>query len=651
MRGLETVIDSCSDWLSDYPKIATGLSVVGGAVFAETFFAVTDSVLGTNTSQNSMLKTMFFASCGGFLAYYKFNGDYILKQIGVNYRNVKKKFKKKKLKIKQDRNLAEKSIDWIVEHSIISSAILTTGTAIISETTGDFQMDAKSLVYRNGVFILAGFFLTRYMVQNFGALAHSSSFSSNWNYLKFNFSKKFGDKEKLLETHKKVLENEQYNALTYEYADLAFEFEKNDLAFEILMSSHERIGLEDFFHSGKGIAILNFKNKVVKYYNKIKKKDAFSDYMALALNFMKIDEKEAAYKVMSKFSEKNAAKEGFALNSKLTEAYFLGKFGDDERFVKVFQRILAMSEGSLEKVGDYKLHSITSNNFSDHTFRIRKEKNVSSLKGEREFNSRLKTNFDAVNDEEKFKIINSPIIVPYNGLVHGVILYESGKTAYVYLNEKLDLDAMKDLARFTARMHGSCPLEDSMPSTYYKNQIRERNKEVEPENSSAWSMILDNLLVITSGYRCLPRVVNTDSHLFNFIISPERYTKIDNELHEPTLAVYEFSKLIEQGGLIPLNEEGDEIRDKVMLEYHNELSNFYKIAHFEEFKFHKLKADVMKALSYYLFSYEVASRTLISDSYLRTAHHSLDKLYGIFKTQGDKNAVSQVQKGIVKLMS
>ncbi|MBU0472030.1 MAG: hypothetical protein KKF89_03030, partial [Nanoarchaeota archaeon] len=105
-------------------------------------------------------------------------------------------------------------------------------------------------------------------------------------------------------------------------------------------------------------------------------------------------------------------------------------------------------------------------------------------------------------------------------------------------------------------------------------------------------------------------------------------------------------KLLEQGNSIPRSGEGDAFKDGVLLEYYIELSNFYNIMPFEDFLVYKLKSDVVKAVSFFLFAYDQPSKHFVAGEFLDNAARSVNRLSAYYFSKHDVDCLQEVNNGL-----
>ncbi|MBC8501087.1 MAG: hypothetical protein ISS25_02905 [Nanoarchaeota archaeon] len=658
---LENIVDKCYDWLIDNPEVGSGLVGLTTLGVVESYFWMQDLLSHAN-SLRFQLEGLALSSTATFFSYMMIRADNILKQLGVNYRETKKKLKLKSFQRKEHRNIAEKVVDSIVEHPLPSGialmGLIGTGANLhfIDKLGWDFWYEThlsnfKEVLSKDVLLLVLGSYPGKKLFEFAGPFLHSSNFSSNISNLKFKLSKLFGKKENLFLAYRSSIHEENYDIVLFEYADLCFELGKTNEAFEALKTAHERIGFEDFFHKAKGVALVGFKNRLKTYYARLQKNPlSLSNYFGVAFSLLKIDERDKAVELMHSFTTEAEKNPELALNANLSEALFLRNIGEEELFIDRIIKVLTMWEDKLEHVGTHEVYTIADNDFSNHTFRFRKSSDRENLVAERLYNEQIKRKFDEVNDEVIFRIIDPPEVIPVNGCSYGVTVYETGKMMYPYLNSTLDIDSLKDVARFMARIHGANLLYSAMTEEYYINQLKERIEQVDnPELGEVVKILFNNIPVLFSGFGVAPRVVDVDGHLFNWN-KGRYYTKIDNQAREPTLPFYECSKMLEQGGILPLDHDGDALRNRVLAEYHRELSNFHDIIPFDQFLIYKLQSDLIKAISYFYFALNDPSKGDLAVQFIQNGIHSLHRLKNYVESKHDLTCLDYVEKGVEKLV-
>jgi len=658
---LENIVDKCYDWLIDNPEVGSGLVGLTTLGVVESYFWMQDLLSHAN-SLRFQLEGLALSSTATFFSYMMIRADNILKQLGVNYRETKKKLKLKSFQRKEHRNIAEKVVDSIVEHPLPSGialmGLIGTGANLhfIDKLGWDYWYEThlsnfKEVLSKDVLLLVLGSYPGKKLFEFAGPFLHSSSFSSNMKFLKFNFLSLFGNKEKLLASYKLILEENSFDSILYEYADLCVELGRNDEAFDILKTAYGREGFEDFYHKTKGVALIGFRDRIRKHYRRMQKDSlSLSNYLALSIGILKIGEREKAMELVTSFTTEAEKNPELALNANLSEALFLRNIGEEELFIDRIIKVLTMWEDKLEHVGTHEVYTIADNDFSNHTFRFRKSSDRENLVAERLYNEQIKRNFDEVNDEVIFRIIDPPEVIPVNGCSYGVTVYEAGKMMYPYLNSTLDIDSLKDVARFMARIHGANPLYSPITEEYYINQLKERIEQVDnPELGEVVKILFNNIPVLFSGFELVPRIIDIDGHLFNWN-KGRYYTKIDNQAREPTLPFYECSKMLEQGGILPLDHDGDVLRNRVLAEYHRELSNFHDIIPFDQFLIYKLQSDLIKAISYFYFALNDPSKGDLAVQFIQNGIHSLHRLKNYAESKHDLTCLDYVEKGVEKLV-
>ncbi|MBU1269866.1 MAG: hypothetical protein KKA06_04330, partial [Nanoarchaeota archaeon] len=106
----------------------------------------------------------------------------------------------------------------------------------------------------------------------------------------------------------------------------------------------------------------------------------------------------------------------------------------------------------------------------------------------------------------------------------------------------------------------------------------------------------------------------------------------------------------EQGNTIPLDSEGDKLKDGVLKNYYDELSNFHPQPAFDEFLFHKLKSDSIKALSYYFLDHNDLIRQKTAKKFIENSIHSIDRLINNYSTELDSKNLINLKEAETKLL-
>ncbi|NQU98022.1 hypothetical protein HQ533_01010 [Candidatus Woesearchaeota archaeon] len=658
MGGLEGIVEKSDRWFTDHPKTTSLLTGIGiFSLFEGGFLLVDNLAPDRGIADNSLIKSGIVGTLFSFYCHNVYlKGKIALEELGLSYQKVKEYFKRRKLDLKkQDVSFFANIKDRILEHPKtvgILGAGLTLAHLIrtgINSRGLDGFIDNVSDNYGVMIPVTALTLGVAYRVVSsidsyLGGLFHSSNYPSFKNQLRFKRAKKKGDmvlmKEIALET--------PYDAWLYEYAGVCVDKGDYFEALDVLKQVYDKNKPDQFFSANRTFDFMNFRERLVKHLQNLKANErSFSDRLKIALDYMRLGEKQKAMDMVHGFVEVTRSDE-LALSADVSEAVFLHNIGERERFRgKVFSIIKEELDKLVFSVDGYCF--IDDNDFTRHALALKRSNTKRDLDDERKYTGSIKTSFDEVNDESRFRIIDPFEIVGLNSYYYGAMNFEVGEPLYRLMQSRDGINVLKDVARFMARIHGANKLFDPVQESTYKQELLSRTQNVTDSRViEAMTYIENNLDFLLEDFESIPRVVDVDGHRFNWIVG-DHYTKIDNEKRNPTPPLFECSKLLEQGNSIPFTEEGDQLKDGVLLEYYRELSNFHSIMPFDEFVFYKLKSDVVKAVSFSLFALDQPSKYKVADEFLDNAIHSINRLDDYFVLKQDTACLKETKRGVAAL--
>ncbi|MBU1605084.1 MAG: hypothetical protein KJ583_07255, partial [Nanoarchaeota archaeon] len=93
------------------------------------------------------------------------------------------------------------------------------------------------------------------------------------------------------------------------------------------------------------------------------------------------------------------------------------------------------------------------------------------------------------------------------------------------------------------------------------------------------------------------------------------------------------------------------LKDGVLKNYYDELSNFHPQPAFDEFLFHKLKSDPIKALSYYFFAKGDSLKQKTARKFLENSTHSLERLTEHYSTKDELKNLHNLKEAEIELLN
>ncbi|MFH1590221.1 MAG: hypothetical protein ABIB43_06660 [archaeon] len=644
MRGnLESII---TDKLAEYPKtigIATGLLSLAAFQGIDYAFA---EYLNQDLPRLWNVTMSLFSAGLGYMAYQAQLTNQAFKWLGLNYNKLKEK-----LTVKTETKKSGKILDELFENP---GASATMATMLLEVARNGYKImdhgvdrwlnhwnNPSSLpveIAAIGLF----FGLTYSFFSGVGyELFHSSNRKHLNQGLKFWMKSKFKNKEKLIEEYGSIVRENPLVDMTYDYAELCMKLGRKHEALDVLKDVYEKRRTDDILPKGKSLT--NFRWNISKFYKGINTHpEIYDNYLGLAMACVNINETDKALEIIHNFTLQAERNDELALNANINELIFIDNFGTQEQLEK--QAAKLVKRAKLERITlGHEFYIMTDNEFSQHSLGFRRSLTEEFLLSETKFNSEIKKNFDAVNDNLKWRVMEPPKTIHPDGLLFNLMRLEAGINGHQYFARKEDIGMRKQLARLSGRIHGANPIYEPMSEEYYLKQLTDRmDVEKYPDYSEQIKKLNDNIPVLFRNSGTQPRVVNIDNQQENFIIG-WYLSKADNQYHEPTLAAMECSKQLEQGRALPFTKEGDEWRKEILKEYHTEFKQFHNIISLEEFIVLKLQSDPIKALSYFFFSRPYPGRHKLANSFLYSSIHSMMNVENYYESQHDRKSIQIVR--------
>ncbi|MBU1269868.1 MAG: hypothetical protein KKA06_04340, partial [Nanoarchaeota archaeon] len=589
MGGLEGIINSLEDTLIKNSKpigfvAGAGITLAGSTAL----YILNNSYPGDDLT--FLLGYPLVWGIGyvlGEKVYKKLDRLKSLNELGIKLNKIKKTLTKNNILDKSSLSLSQRITDFFLEHPTFTGVTLGTtllgttilGFGVLNNYSGNellIKFASKplesTLLLACGAAISSAFYVaTKVSARHF----HSSSSEFGKKSLELALTYLFQPKNY---SDKITIFSEKYDHsyFTYLYANKCIEKGNTTAAFESLLKIYDQQDLLSIPFLWKSDLLRLAEYHLAGSYKRIKNDStSFSDYFFLALMLRGIDEKQKSLDVMTNFIREADKIDDVRLNANLSYAVFLRKTGEIDKFKEQFVKILRLYSDNLKQIGSYKAYLLAENDFSKKTFVIRKSDDEKVLLSEKEFNKKIKSNFEKTNDEEQFKIIDPPEVVEFNNSFYSATFYENGVALFDYLSREPDKKVFEEIARFMGRIHGANETYEPRETSFYINQLFSRIDEAkDPKLDDLKNIIKENISLLFEGFDKFSRVVDIDGHRENWIVG-KHYTKIDNQEREPTIPFYECSKLLEQGNTIPLDSEGDKLKDGVLKNYYDELSNFH----------------------------------------------------------------------------
>ncbi len=664
MRGLEGIIGKIENFLSDHPKTAGTVSAaatfIGGSV---AIIGLNEQILQDPAVDFLPLMLLPVAYGTGVTVYNNLKKSNSLHQLGLKYSDIKKQVKSRiNRSEKKNLSLTRRIVDYACEHRVVAGTMLGAGllltmSAGIFAYTGKDPSNFVSALEKEPVLGAVCVALVPVMSFLFNRLLklgafylHSSSSDYAAKIFKTVMGHKFSSEDKYFEKLNVLSKDSKYAIFRLIYATECARKDDTAGAFNALLDSYDKKDACDIpFAVSESLAKIRRTAIHATYENIKENPDSFPDYFILAHSLKTIGEKEKALRVMDDFLARTEKNPKLALNADLSYAVFMNKLGMPDRFSKQLERIIHLHEGRLEQIGTFKAYQFKDDDFSKRTFIFRKSKDKELLLSEIHYNKFLKEKFDEVNAEQSFRIIDPPQLIKAGDYFYSATFFEEGLLLSEHLESRPEKKMLEDIARFMARIHGSGGKHAPADKSFYVDQLISRFNHL-PTLLHIKDILSDNVALLFEGFDEFSRVADIDGHRDNWIVG-EHYTKIDNQYREPTLPFYECSKLLEQGNSLPKGDEGDAIKDSALKIYHGELSGFQSLPAFDEFLFHKLKSDQIKAASYFLFSYGDQTKRKTAREFLENSLHSAHRLRGFFSSAHDQKCLDNLESASLLMLN
>lgn len=654
MEGLEGIVGTFDKVLLKFPKTTSIASGLVTTLSIESYIYAISTIASGEENPIIHVATLGIGAIVGNAIYKRSIVLQGFKDLNLNFDNIRK-LKTTKLKTNPNKNRIQRILDSPFEHPKISGAIISASLGL--RKAQDIYISAQKLLEGTAdlenMFLLtvvplgmsAVYLASKKMFEVGSSIFHSSNFSLQKEFWKAYFSNKFSRKDNFLSTFKQITDKFQYMPLTLEYADACVEKGKPQDSFEALLTVYDQTTYSDQRSLWSQGSFNNFKELFQKYYKRIKaNSNSYSSYFGLSLLLESAGERKASLKIMERFNSQANKNPYISLQANLSYAVFLGKIGENKLFRSQLLKVLELNRDKLSRIGSFDMYQISDSDFSRHTFAIRKNDDRKPLDDEHKNTQTIRDNFSEVNDESQFRIMMPPEVFDFDNQFYSATFFEQGVTLAEYLNTTKDVKALEDIARFTARIHGSNPVYEPVNAEHYLNILITRLNEVsDTAFEDVKKIILDYIPLLFEGFDQFERVVDIDAHRENWIVG-QNYTKIDMQKREPTIPFFEISKLLEQGNRIPNNIAGDIIREQVIASYYNELSNFYPLSSLGEFEFFKLKADPIKAFSYAAVALPDSSKHLVASQFLANASYSLSRLKNHMASSAELECLNNLER-------
>ena len=252
---------------------------------------------------------------------------------------------------------------------------------------------------------------------------------------------------------------------------------------------------------------------------------------------------------------------------------------------------------------------------------------------------------------------------------HSMIsLYEKGKPLTDHLKETKDLKKLEEAARFLAIIHSvmhehALPERDEEEHFVRRIGLLEKKLVAEGRDSAEYSdtlrMLLDSYVLPAAEIKKSQYVFNRDANGINWSISPkERITALDFQPHLSVSIESELSKMLETGRCLPNTPAADLEREKIIAAYREQAISMGIVypTVLEEKVFRKMNADLIRAASFFCFSYGgagIAAKGLRRE-YLQNAIHSAHRLHDEYVDVMDPADLKQYvlfQRGLEGLLA
>ncbi|MFH1063444.1 MAG: hypothetical protein V1729_00020 [Candidatus Woesearchaeota archaeon] len=326
----------------------------------------------------------------------------------------------------------------------------------------------------------------------------------------------------------------------------------------------------------------------------------------------------------------------------------LGSMGKKDLAMDQWKRVLKLvreeNEGkggiTLERIGDAEVYKLNESDVLDNVFVIKVSDDRQALEDEVRVTRAAHDHVGSwIHDdgyEHEFAIVKT-ISMTKNGKHSLVSLYERGETLFDFMKGERDIYVFESVVRFLAAIHSKMPCEatkrDELLHLAERMGSTQRylcDSGIDPDIcKSAFAMIFDACETPIAVLSSSPDVFDKDAHGKNWTISQDhRVTALDFQSRGATSPENDLSKLLEMGGHFTADLDGDSYRDIFITTYHNHMFAFCKVSlpPIDEFRFRKLNADLIRAVSYFCASCSSPLNSKTRQDYLRSALHSAGRI-------------------------
>lgn len=638
MSGLEKIVQKTSDFLTNHPiasgiifGTATALGVHYSFEIIDDFYQAYE-INKTVLHENHLLD-VFAGTFVGFNSYLKRTQLKTIKNLGLNFNKLKKKLKK--VPRWEKKSFLEKS--WTGNTAGISLAILVDAArkdfpdidAYINSIT---QQPKEATVL--AVQTIASAMLMSYIFKTAAPYIKKETRKNAFAKLELDFYELLKMNNTAKKRLEKYVENNKFSDLTLKYAHMCGKNKEYPKAFGLLLDSFDEQRSDIIQQNNSAIRTHTLRESLHRIGNDIEgHPNDFAAYFNLGMILGFLDENEDMCKVMDKFKQIIDKDEKLRLNGNLGYAVLLRKSDEKNKFIKLMTEVIKQNPEKVQPIGNSKTSKIKDNNFSNSTFTVRMDKNKTIILNDLKYNDELKTKFNELKEhyalhthlKPNWKIIDTQDIVYVEPYYYGVTFFERGITLTEKMKMKYDETLMKEVMKFLSVLqslrdnHGERRELEDLIEEFNKRLVSRKEKKLANINA----IVNDNNFVLFDLMQYYHTVYDLDAHGDNWIIGPN-IIKIDNQKRPWTVPFYDASKLALQGITYPNYEQRLDLI-KTHYEKLKDIQQVY-VGEYDEFKYHQLKSDVIKALSYFFFAYGDESRNENAKIFLQNSMSSMNEL-------------------------
>jgi len=556
-------------------------------------------------------------------------------------------------------NMVARASDFVLERSWLSSA--SVGLGIFSYYVGKFEWGMKNRPVASTM--LAGLLA---FVPSCGAYAahtllsglfHSSSLNLIGRNLRISFNALFGRKDKAVQELTELLDlplsPEHKASIHIKLAGVYARQNKMDYALVNMRSALDLTKQKRFFlHPLDWFRDVTYINKFVSFI----KSNYLDKYSSSPLPHVRRSISALTHKnyhVVLK--ELNYAVElsKDSLDVKVIKALELDAMNKSDKANEQWKDILISFfenydiQKYLKSIGQHKVYHVDFDNLIKDTL-ILKQGDEGDLLAERDnilyLNKKINKAF--------FNTVRPVGIAEYKGNFFLSELLIKGRRLTEAFYKSKDYDLFSKTARFLALVHAYMPFSEQ-EKDYLGDLEAKLNASSLPDYLK--QLFLENSGVLIKDFQKAPLVFDRDGHSDNWFVSDkENIVLLDLAERGIIRSVFDSSKLVNRGDFFPRNQEGDKIKDNILIGDYFNLFNEYKgrqKVSENDFLNASLSATPFKALTQFLFSLNRRDTLPAAYCFIRNGIHDTGRLLdeGYVSSRADSAKYSAFKRGLQEL--